>query len=501
LLNRRHESRRAASLAPWLRRASPLPPPEGGRADAADHGGDRVLNSEARWPRQLLPVAALSALLTFIAAGSAVLALSDTVRTGHELGQLSRAQRFHQDADMMHDALNANVAQAQSARRVGSAARRAEVLRDTETNVALMRKDLNQLARVDVPQGVQREVQALHAPRLAYAALADQVVRSELAGQPDPVARQRFTRQFEDLTLRQRNLTNTLADAAEDVEEEQDRHELVIASVLVVALAVVVVGWAVLVGTLLRTGSRLIQALRREAEQRAMADQLQVTLLPDHLPDIPGLRLAARTKPVNSAMRVGGDWYDVISLPSGDVGLVVGDVVGHDLRAAAAMGQLRAALRAFAVYEPSPAAVLTRVNRVADLLQVTDLTTCLYAVVHPATRTVRWASAGHLNPLVVRPDGQAQLLPGDPGPPIGVADDAVYDDRICDLEPGGSLLIYTDGLVERRRTPISDNLARLEGIRALHADPEELCDHVLEIMLADEPELRDDMTMLVLQAL
>jgi serine phosphatase RsbU (regulator of sigma subunit) len=438
--------------------------------------------------------------LTLIAAASAVYALSDTVRTGHELGQLSQAQRWHQDADMMHDALNTDVVSAQQARRVGSPARREAVLRDAEGHAAQMRGDLNRLARVDVPRGVGPAVQRLHAPRLAYATLAEQLVRSELAGQPDPVARARFTRQFEALTLQQRDLTNTLADAAESVEKEQDRHERVIATVLVVALAVVIVGWAVLVGMLRRTGSRLMQALRREAEQRAMADQLQVTLLPDRLPDIPGLRLAARSKPVDSAMRVGGDWYDVISLPSGDVGLVVGDVVGHDLRAAAAMGQLRAALRAFAVYERSPAAVLTRVNTVADLLQVTDLTTCLYAVVDPATRSVRWASAGHLNPLVVHPGGRAELVAGDPGPPIGVADDAAYVDRICDLEPGGSLLLYTDGLVERRRTPISDNLARLEGIHTLHADPDALCDHVLEIMLADEPELRDDMTMLVLQA-
>jgi serine phosphatase RsbU (regulator of sigma subunit) len=218
------------------------------------------------------------------------------------------------------------------------------------------------------------------------------------------------------------------------------------------------------------------------------------------LPDIPGLRVAARSRPADSTIRVGGDWYDVISLPSGDVGLVVGDVVGHDLEAATAMGQLRAALRACAVDEPSPAAVLTRVNRVADLLQVTELTTCLYAVVNPSTRTVRWASAGHLNPLTLEATGHGRLLEGDPGPPIGVADDAVYVDRACRLAPDGTLMLYTDGLVERRSTSITDSLARLQQITGTWGDPERLCDDVLELMLAEDSDVTDDVTVLVLQS-
>jgi serine phosphatase RsbU (regulator of sigma subunit) len=164
------------------------------------------------------------------------------------------------------------------------------------------------------------------------------------------------------------------------------------------------------------------------------------------------------------------------------------------------MAQLRAALRAFAVYEPSPADVLTRVNRVADLLQVTDLTTCVYAVVNPASRTVRWSSAGHLNPLAVRPTGEGQVLDGDPGPPIGVADDAVYDDRTHQLEAGGSLMLFTDGLVERRSTSIADNLDRLERIHGPYSDPDGLCDDALRFMLGDETEFADDVTVLVLQA-
>jgi serine phosphatase RsbU (regulator of sigma subunit) len=459
-----------------------------------------LLSSERQWPRQLLLLAALSALLTSVAAGSAVLALSQTVQTGHELGELSRAQRFHQDADMMHDALHADVAIAQQAVRKRSPEATADALRQTEADAAQMRRDLADLAKVDLPPDVRPAVDSLRAPREAYAALAVQRVRSTLRGEPPGAAETRFQQAFDSLVRRQAAVTTRLAIAAGRVETQQDNHERTIATVLVVALSVVVLGWAILVAMLRRTGQRLFRALRREAEQRAVADQLRVTLLPERLPELPGLQLAARSRPLNSAVRVGGDWYDVISLPSGVVGLVVGDVVGHDLRAAAAMSQLRAALRAFAVDEPSPAAVLTRVNHVADLLQVTDLTTCLYAVLDPTTRTVQWSSAGHLNPLVVPAGGKGEVLDGDPGPPIGVADEAVYVDRSCQLQPGASLLLYTDGLVERRHIPISDSIARLEGIRGSHTDPDGLCDHVLELMLAEEPELRDDMTLLALQA-
>jgi serine phosphatase RsbU (regulator of sigma subunit) len=424
------------------------------------------------------------------------------VQTGHELGELSRAQRFHQDADMMHDALRGDVADAQQLRlRHGtSEAARARLLNLTESHAAQFRRDLDLLETVEVPPDVRPAVASLRRPREEYVTLAVERVRAELRRQPDRAADTRFRKAFTVLVGQQAELTSRLADAATRVEKDQDRHERTIAIVLVSALSLVVVGWAVLVAMLRRTGRRLFQALLREAQQRSLAEQLQRTLLPEGLPDIPGLRLAARSSAVDAALRVGGDWYDVIPLPSHQVGLVVGDVVGHDLQAATAMTQLRAALRAFAVYEPSPAAVLTRVNTVADLLQVTDLTTCLYAVVDPATRVVTWSSAGHLNPLVIPAIGRGEILPGDPGPPFGVADDALYTDRTCDLEPGGVLLLYTDGLVERRHTAIGDNLARLESIRCPQADPEELCDHVLQVMLSDDPEPRDDVTVLALKA-
>jgi hypothetical protein len=439
-------------------------------------------------------------LLTVGAGGSAVLALSQTVRTGHELGQLSRAQRDHQDADMAHDALRADVAEAEAVRQGTSSKTRAEARKDADDHARQMRVDLANLRAMKLPARVQRALESVDAPREAYTALAQRRVRAELQGTPVAGADEEFQKQFTVLVGLQAGVTRTLADAATAVERSQARQERTITFVVVLASAVLLVGWAFLVAMLRREGMRLFQALGREAEQRTVAEQLRRTLLPERLPDIPGLLLAARSTPVDSAIRVGGDWYDVIPLPSGDVGLVVGDVVGHDLEAATAMGQLRAALRACAVDEPSPAAVLTRVNRVADLLQVTELTTCLYAVVEPSTRTVRWSSAGHLNPLAVQAIGSGSILEGDPGPPIGVADDAVYTDRTCQLEPHGSLLLYTDGLVERRSTSITENLDRLAGISGAPGDPEKLCDYVLDLMHAEESDVRDDVTVLVLQA-
>jgi serine phosphatase RsbU (regulator of sigma subunit) len=459
-----------------------------------------VFTTPGRWPLQLLAIGAVGALLTLIVAGSAVLTLRRTVETGQELSSLSEALVLHQDADMMHDALRADVAVARQTGPGGSPESKASVLRLTEEHAGTLRRDLVELRALEVPPAAAAAVELLRPPREKFVTLALQLVRSELRGEADDEQRTGFRRAFTPLVNQQAAVTNSLFQTTRQVERRQNEQEQGVAGVLVAASGVALVGWGSLVGMLRRSGMRLYEALEREAEQRAVAEQLQRSLLPERLPVISGVRVAARSQPVSSGMRVGGDWYDVIALPSGDVGLVVGDVVGHDLRAATAMGQLRASLRAFAVYEPSPAAVLAQVNTVADLLEVTDLTTCVYAVADPATRIVRWASAGHLNPLAMMASGQGHVLKGDPGPPIGVSNAAVYVDRTCRLEPQGSLMLYTDGLVERRSSSITENLTRLEHIQGPHAGPEELCDHVLEVLLSDEPSAGDDVTVLALQA-
>jgi serine phosphatase RsbU (regulator of sigma subunit) len=143
--------------------------------------------------------------------------------------------------------------------------------------------------------------------------------------------------------------------------------------------------------------------------------------------------------------------------------------------------------------------VLARVNDIARIYDVTELTTCLYAVVDLDTRVVTWASAGHLNPLMVLDTGASALLAGDPGPPLGVSGAAVYPDRSCRIRPGGSLLLYTDGLVERSSRPIDDGLALLETVRGPHRDPDQLCEQVLTL-LDDELPTYDDVTLLALRA-
>lgn len=475
-------------------------------AQSTDGAGRRMWSdgtstSHRPWPRQLLVFGGLGALLTLFVAAAAVFTLSGTIRTGHQLGQLSVAQRYHQDADMMHDALHADVANAQEAARTSNAAGQAAALRSAQAHARQFRLDIQKLEAANLPPDLESELAAIRPAREAYVARAEGLVESMSRDRSTDVVRKaEFQSVFDSLVDRQAKLTAKLAAASDQLQNAQSQLERKVAVVLVVASAVALLGWAYLVHRLRKAGMRLFDALGREAEQRAVAEQLQHSLLPERLPVLPGIRVAARSKAVNSAMRVGGDWYDVISLPSGDVGLVVGDVVGHDLRAAVAMGQLRAALRAFAVYEPSPAAVLAQVNTVADLLEVTELTTCLYAVVDPSTRIVRWSSAGHLNPLVVEPGGEGKLLHGDPGPPIGVSQGAVYVDRTYRIEEEGLLMLYTDGLVERRSGSISDGLSLLQSVPGPHTSPDGLCDEVLSVLITDDTPQDDDVTLLALQA-
>ena len=156
---------------------------------------------------------------------------------------------------------------------------------------------------------------------------------------------------------------------------------------------------------------------KAEREHR-IAETLQRSLLPDRLPEIPGVLLAARYLPATSDLEVGGDWYDVVQLPNGSMGLAIGDVAGHGLRAASTMGQLRMALRAYALEEGSPSQVLGRVRRLVRVL-VPDIVTLIYLVFDPESGTLRFANAGHPPPLLVEGNGQTSYLEGGLGPPLG----------------------------------------------------------------------------------
>jgi PAS domain S-box-containing protein len=241
-----------------------------------------------------------------------------------------------------------------------------------------------------------------------------------------------------------------------------------------------------------------IEHARAYEREVGTVEMLQRSLLPDKLPKLAGVQIAARYKP--GGADVGGDWYDAIPLDDGRVGLAMGDVVGHGLGAASLMGQLRYAARAYALEGHSPAAVLDRLDRLVRSLPGAQMATLLYMVVDTDLRSLRFASAGHVPPLVVGPDGEARFLEGAPNPPLGVFDSSGHEELSAELKPGSTVVLYTDGLVEERGVSIDAGLEALREAAAHPADPEELCDHIVASMLAIHPA-HDDIAVLALQGL
>ncbi len=244
-----------------------------------------------------------------------------------------------------------------------------------------------------------------------------------------------------------------------------------------------------LVEDLTRRMATAVDNALRYRQERETALTLQRSLLPRALPDLPGLTVAHRYRPGAAGAEVGGDWYDIVPLTRGRVGLVIGDVMGRGIAAAAVMGQLRAAVRACALVEDSPSAVLGLVDAAMSSLGQTSLTTCLYAVLEPATATLHLASAGHLPPLVVHRDGGGQYVEIDPGPPLGVGA-APPPESVVHLPEGALLLLFTDGLVEGRTQPVEEGLLALRNAVAElgELEPsgvEELCDTLLRVMGRD----------------
>ncbi|GGU28352.1 ATP-binding SpoIIE family protein phosphatase [Streptomyces lavendofoliae] len=212
--------------------------------------------------------------------------------------------------------------------------------------------------------------------------------------------------------------------------------------------------------SVLTTVARMLaQALARAGvaeSERELSLGLQRTMMPVLGPAIPGMEVAARYVPTGGGLQVGGDWYDMIQLPGGRIALVIGDVQGHDVRAAGLMGQLRIALRAYASEGHRPDAVLSRASRF--LYGITDgaegdhgaarFATCLYLEVDPATGTLDIARAGHPDPAIRMADGTVMLRPTAGGLPLGIVPDTDYPTTRLTLEPGETLMICTDGLLE-----------------------------------------------------
>jgi GAF domain-containing protein/anti-sigma regulatory factor (Ser/Thr protein kinase) len=251
------------------------------------------------------------------------------------------------------------------------------------------------------------------------------------------------------------------------------------------------------IGLLERAADRIALAADR-ARQHTLAELLQRTLLPARLPEVPSLRMAARYVPGSDEAHVGGDWYDVVNLPKGRVGIAIGDVVSRGARAAAVMGQMRTALRAYALDGDGPGVVLDRLDRLVRGLDEREMATVAYLVVDPAEASATLSSAGHLPPLVLAPDGSTRFLDGVRSRPIGVAAARRYEECAVRLERGETLVLYTDGLVERRGDPIDDGLAELQRVAAsvAGADPDALCDRL--VRLAEEGAVADDVAVLVI---
>lgn len=217
------------------------------------------------------------------------------------------------------------------------------------------------------------------------------------------------------------------------------------------------------------------------AEQRTIAQTLQHALLPQGLPNIQGIETSARYEAGVEGVDIGGDWYDLIGLDKHRLLLVVGDVSGRGLRAAATMAELRFAIHAYAAQDDPPAVILSKLSRLVNVTTSGQIATILCALIDVERRHVTVTSAGHLPPLLIS-DGHGVFLHSEVGVPIGVRSGVRYTSTAVDAPPAATLLAFTDGLVERRGESIDDGLARLE--RAATSQPAEL-DELLDRLVRD----------------
>jgi serine phosphatase RsbU (regulator of sigma subunit)/anti-sigma regulatory factor (Ser/Thr protein kinase) len=249
-------------------------------------------------------------------------------------------------------------------------------------------------------------------------------------------------------------------------------------------------------------GERAALAIARARvyeRERAIAQQLQRSLLPAELPRLPGITTAARYLPGGAGAEVGGDWYDAIAVLDGRLLLVMGDVAGRGVAAASMMGQLRSAIRAYALEYRSPGRLLDRLNAFQLGVAGDTMATVLLLEVDVAAGMLRAAAAGHPPPLVVSPDGGVRWLPGTGGVPLAALDAPRYDEVEEPLESGATLLMYTDGLVEQRGEDLERGFARLrDAVAGGPAELDALCDHILR---QTAPGGSDDVTLLALRTL
>lgn len=239
----------------------------------------------------------------------------------------------------------------------------------------------------------------------------------------------------------------------------------------------------------LAVGGRLIE------RERGLAEAFQTSLIPT-LPAMPGVALAGRYKPAASA-QLGGDWYDAFTLPTGTLGVVIGDVVGRGFQAAALMGQLRSALRAYAFELGGPSEVLGRLSTLLRQLKPGWSATLLYAVLEPHAGSATLGSAAHPPPLVHYRGGSPEFVTLPPSVPLGAVRDVRYEQVSVELPAESLMVLYTDGLIERPGESLDAGLDRLRFLtRSVPPEPETVCTRLLEDLVAAGPRA-DDAAMLV----
>jgi serine phosphatase RsbU (regulator of sigma subunit) len=238
---------------------------------------------------------------------------------------------------------------------------------------------------------------------------------------------------------------------------------------------------------------------RRYSRERATALTLQRSLLPTGLSAPSSVEVRHRYLPGSKLIEVGGDWYESIALPGGRVALVVGDVAGHGVRAAVTMGRLRTAIHTLARLELPPVETLQQLDELMQELGVREphFATCIYAIFDAVAGTCEVASAGHLPPLLVRPDGTSEFLDVSPAAPLGIGAGPTKS-RTLEIDDGSLLVLYTDGLVEKRTADIDEGLARLRSVfgpGCADRPLEDLCKATLDGVYSDHQ--RDDIALLI----
>ncbi len=240
----------------------------------------------------------------------------------------------------------------------------------------------------------------------------------------------------------------------------------------------------------------------RISEQRAVTEIMQRSLLPDALPQIPGMRFSAKYLPAGSGIKIGGDWYDVFQLSSGRIAFVIGDVVGRGVLAASVMAEIRTALRAYMVQGHKLTEVISMLNELLVSMGRSRGATLSILELDPEAEELEVVTAGHLPPLLIEPDGHTRLLEQTPGLPVGVRIGHAYQACRYPFPTGSRLLLYTDGLIERRDESIDEGFQRLTvAAQAAAGRVDSSFADCVYRALVDETPLEDDVALLAIEAL